>query len=125
MAATTTALARNNPDETIASMRAEEKLRCQVLQGVLCAYENGMETAREIDEQLAALVVHTESRLASEASLGGGSQLASGIAYAAAQRALRDWLQYRDLERLRGFLTMYGAAVRSGQPEIIGRFATA
>ncbi len=59
----------------------------RVVYDMLVAYEQGKETAREIDEQLAALALQVEPEGARDA-----------------RRVLYDWLRQRNCDRLRQFL---------------------
>ncbi len=73
--------------DTTAAGATNDAATSQVLYEMLAAYEQGRETAREIDEQLAALVLQVESEGARHA-----------------RRALYDWLRKRNCDQLRQFL---------------------
>lgn len=119
---------RRHRHTRVQRVRADELARLRALYGMLEAYEKGLETARELDEQLAALVVQMGPHAGREPA---ASQCvptsARAVSAAARQReaelALEDWLQHREPARLRQFLQGCAPAGRQRDDDTPGSAA--
>lgn len=119
--------------ESLEGLEAEAMTLLEGLRRALGDYEKGLETAREIDEQLAALVVHMETRLGVEERCmraPGVANRASHVAdhrraLADARQTFRHWLQQRDLVRLGAYVHQHLPQWQAYHRRIIDRPAAA
>ena len=93
-------------------LHAEQPALWQAVRDALRAYERGAETAREVDERLAALVVHMETCFADEEACMNASFHPQRGVHAAqhrralweAREAMRCWLSDRNADVLGKYL---------------------
>lgn len=101
-----------SPTGCMGVLHAEQPVFWKAVRDALCAYERGAETAREVDEHLAALVIHMETCFADEEACLNASFHPQRALHAAqhrralweAREAMGGWLADRNAAELGKYL---------------------